>query len=94
MRSVAVQFCLLILAACAGNVQWDKPGASQAQIDADVRKCNVEAQAVPSAAAATTAPSAMVAGPALEREPDRQIAETQRMQQCMRALGYDLKPRS
>ena len=94
MRSVPAVFCLLTLAACASNAQWDKPGASQAQVDADVRKCNIEAQAVPSAAAATTAPSAVVAGPANEREPDRLLAETQRMQACMRALGYDLKPRS
>lgn len=94
MRPVPAVFCVLILAGCASSTQWDKPGASQAQVDADVRKCNVEAQAVPSAAAATTAPAAMVAGPALERDPDRQLAETQRMQQCMRGLGYDLKPRS
>ena len=94
MKSGPAFFCLLTLAGCASNAQWDKPGASQAQIDADVRKCNVEAQAVPSAAAATTAPSPVVAGPALERDPDRQLAETQRMQQCMRSLGYDLKPRS
>jgi hypothetical protein len=94
MRTVPALFFLLTLAACASGTQWDKPGASQAQVDADVRKCNIDAQAVPSAAAATTAPPAVVDGPANEREPDRQLAETQRMQACMRALGYDLKPRS
>jgi len=93
MKPRLILSCLFIIAGCATGTHWDKPGATQAQTDADARKCNVEAQAVPSAAAATTAPSAMVAGPALERDPDRQLAETQRMQQCMRALGYDLKSR-
>ncbi len=93
MRLRLTLSCLLITAGCASSTSWDKPGASQAQVDGDVRRCSVEAQAVPSAAAATTAPAAVVAGPAFERDPDRQLAETQRMQTCMRSLGYDLKSR-
>ena len=91
MRFVPV-LLLLVICGCSAGTQWERPGASQAAIDADVRKCNVEAQAVPSAAAATTAPAPMVAGPAVdERDPDRQLADAQRMQLCMRSLGYELR---
>lgn len=90
MKSTVV-LSLLVIAGCATGTQWEKPGASQAATDADVRKCNVEAQAVPSAAVATTAPSTMVAGAGVdERDPDRQLADAQRMQDCMRRLGYEL----
>jgi hypothetical protein len=82
---------LLLIAGCS-SVQWDKPGATPASLDADLRACNSVAQAV------STVPQLRTTSTGAEIQPhptnvdaDRQLQEGQRVQACMREKGYTLR---
>ena len=82
---------VLVLAACS-SVQWDKPGATTAGIDADLRACSTAAQAVPTLSQArTTASGAEIQPHPTDRDADRQLQQGQRVQACMREKGYTLR---
>lgn len=83
---------LALLAGCS-TAQWDKPGATQAGIDADLRACTSAAQAVPTLPQPRTTSTGieMLPHPS-DRDADRQLQEAQRVQSCMREKGYTLKP--
>jgi hypothetical protein len=79
---------LLLLAGCS-SVQWDKPGATPASVDVDLRACSTAAQAVPTLPQAkTTSTGAEIQPHPTERDADRQLQEGQRVQACMREKGY------
>jgi hypothetical protein len=80
-----------LLAACAaGAPQWDKPGAAQAAIDADMQKCRVDARLALQPRLA--GPSPMTSGDALaDRGQDRDAQEAQEVRKCMEGKGYRLK---
>jgi len=81
----------LLLAGCS-TAQWDKPGATQAGIDADVRACTTAAQAVPTLPQPRTTSTGIEIQPHPgDRDADRQLQEAQRVQACMRDKGYSLK---
>ena len=83
---------LLLLAGCS-SVQWDKPGASAASVDADLRACSSAAQAVPTVTQPrTTATGAEIQPHPSDRDAERQLQEAQRVQACMREKGYTLHP--
>jgi len=98
-RSLAL---LLVLAGCS-TTQWEKPGATQASVDADLRACTTEANTIPSAPAPRTTSSAIevrttrtgagsVQTPAGSYgDADTQLQEAQRVQSCMRQKGYTLR---
>ncbi|HET7364076.1 MAG TPA: hypothetical protein VFJ70_10965 [Burkholderiales bacterium] len=82
---------LVLLAGCS-SVQWDKPGATPASVDADLRACSTAAQAVPTLAQPRTLSSGAEIQPhPTDRDADRQLQEAQRVQACMRARGYTLR---
>jgi hypothetical protein len=82
---------LVILAGCS-SVQWDKPGATQAGVDADLRACATAADAVPTLTAPRTTSSGIEMQPhPTDRDADRQLQQAQRVQACMRDKGYSLK---
>jgi hypothetical protein len=92
---------LLLVAGCA-NTQWDKPGATESTVDADLRNCNTAAQATPSlpsprttsnSVEVRTAPTGVgVSAPSGSYgDADRQLAQSQRVFDCMREKGYTLK---
>jgi hypothetical protein len=96
--------CLLLLAGCS-TVQWEKPGSTAESIDADLRSCNSAAQATPSIPSPRTTSNSVevrtspTAGVSVQPagaygDADRQLAEGQRVQDCMRARGYSLKSMS
>jgi hypothetical protein len=83
---------LLLIAGCS-SVQWDKPGATPASVDADLRACTAAAQAVPTVPQLKTTSTGMEIQPhPTDRDADRQLQEAQRTQACMREKGYTLRP--
>jgi hypothetical protein len=85
-------FALLLLAGCS-SMQWDKPGATAASVDADLRACTSAAQAVPTVPQLKTTSTGMEIQPhPSDRDADRQLQEGQRVQACMRGKGYTLRP--
>lgn len=83
---------LPLLAACASTLDWSKPGASQEQIDADVKACRTLAVQIPIVPKErTTAPSGAISQPTgTNLDADRQLAIAQRTESCMRQRGYQL----
>jgi hypothetical protein len=92
--------CVLLIAGCS-SAQWDKPGATAASVDADLRSCNAAAQAVPglpsprttsNSVEVRTAPTGVgVQTAGSYGDADRQLQQGQRLQDCMRDKGYTLK---
>lgn len=86
---------LLLLAGC-GTTQWVKPGATVEMANADARACAAGAQATPAQPRSQT--TVMSSGAVVVTEPTqpvdarRQMEEGERMQDCMRQKGYQLKP--
>ena len=81
----------VLLAGCS-TVQWDKPGATSASVDADLRACSSAAQAVPTVPQLRTSPTGTEIQPhPADRDADRQLQEGQRVQACMRDKGYTLR---
>jgi hypothetical protein len=78
---------LVILAGCS-SVQWQKPGATPENIDADLRACNSAAEAVPTVPFPRS-PLGNDMNPA-DRDADRQFQLAQRVDACMRQRGYSL----
>ena len=75
-----------LLTGCSTQ-QWDRPGATPENTEADARACAAHAQSYPAAPERrTTQPSVD------DRGADRQLAEAQRREACMRAKGYSLRP--
>jgi hypothetical protein len=85
-------FGLSLIAGCS-SAQWDKPGATPASVDADLRTCTTAARAVPTVPQLKTTSTGMEIQPhPTDRDADRQLQEAQRMQACMREKGYTLRP--
>jgi hypothetical protein len=93
--------CLLLIAGCS-NTQCDKPGATEAGIDADLRACNSNAEATPtlpsprttsnSVEVRTSPTGASVSAPTGSYgDADRQLVQKQRVFDCMREKGYTLR---
>ena len=83
---------LLLLAACAANVNWSKPGVTQAALDADLKSCRLAAERVPTLPRPQTAPPSGSASSSTgtELDADRQLAQAQLVERCMRERGYQL----
>ena len=84
-------FSLLLVAGCASTTDWAKPGATDAQIDADVKACSTAAQNVPVVPRQQTiAPSgAANYSTGTDLDADRQLVVAQRVERCMRERGYE-----
>jgi hypothetical protein len=93
--------CVVLAAGCS-SAQWDKPGATAASVDADLRTCNAAVQAVPSLPSPRTTSNSVevraASGGVGVQTPsgaygdaDRQLQQGQRVQDCMRDKGYTLK---
>ncbi|HYY62586.1 MAG TPA: hypothetical protein VE756_14475 [Burkholderiales bacterium] len=87
-----VWLALLLLAGCS-TMHWDKPGATPASVDSDLRACATAAQAVPTLPQPKTTSTGIEIQPhPSDRDADRQLQEAQRVQACMRDKGYTLRP--
>jgi hypothetical protein len=93
---------VLLIAGCS-NAQWDKPGATPMDVDADLRACSSAAQARPSLPSPRTTSNSVevrsattgvgVQAPAGSYgDADQQLQQGQRVQDCMRDKAYTLKP--
>lgn len=93
--------CLMLLAGCS-TVQWEKPGATAENVDADLRSCNAAVSAMPGLpsprttsnspevrTSPTTGVSVQSAGS--YGDADKQLQQGQRIDDCMRSRGYTLK---
>lgn len=83
---------LLFLAACASNIDWSKPGATQEATDADIKACRLAAESVPTLPRPRTAPPSGTGSYATgsELDADTQLEQAQRVETCMRSRGYQL----
>jgi len=92
---------VLLIAGCS-SAQWDKPGMSSATLDADLRACTTDAQAVPSLPSPRTTSNAVevrtsTTGVGVQTpsgsygDADQQLQRSQRVQDCMVKKGYTLK---
>lgn len=92
---------VLLIAGCS-SAQWDKPGATAAGVDADLRSCNSAAQAMPGLPSPRTTSNSVEVrssstGVGVQTpvgaygDADRQLQQGQRLQDCMRDKGYTLK---
>ena len=82
---------LLLVGGCS-SMQWDKPGATPASLDADLRTCTSAAQAVATVPPLrTTSTGAEIQPHPTNLDADRQLQEGERVQACMREKGYTLR---
>lgn len=90
----------LLLTGCS-TVQWDKPDATPATVNEDLRVCSASVQSISARAEDRTTGNEMRAGPGITAVPsplyvnvDRQLLQGARIEQCMRARGYALRSTS
>jgi hypothetical protein len=82
----------VLLAACS-TAHWEKPGATQDAVDADLRSCSTSAQSFATLPQPrTTSTGAEIQPHPTDRDADRQLQLARRAQDCMRQKGYALKP--
>jgi hypothetical protein len=94
-------FLVLALAACSSAPQWSKPGASDATAQEDSEQCRMRARAeapqptlFPATGGASTTVTGTAGGvttPGLTLEEQREQAELEFFQKCMREKGYSAK---
>ena len=87
-----------MLAACGGQVRWDKPGADEAALGTDLTGCRTAAhssiQRMYGVALPVSSPHGPMGAP-MSTEPslaDRQMREQEIVGRCMREKGYTLVP--
>jgi hypothetical protein len=92
---------VLLIAGCS-SAQWDKPGATATNVDADLRACSAAAQTLPSLPSPRTTSNSVevrttTTGVGVQTpvgsygDADQQLQQAQRVQDCMREKGYTLK---
>ena len=90
MRSTfLLGIALLLLAACAGPLRWEKSGA--AATDEDTKQCTQEARLKATAVAAPPPPSMPGAIGVPTRQEQYAMSEMHEFQRCMLAKGYTEK---
>ena len=89
MKPTFLVLCAAALAGCASSSSpaWQKPGASQTEVDDALRECRVQARLNPQQNVGALEPRGG-GTPALDRIEDRDRAELGAMDRCMRAKGY------
>lgn len=86
MTRIAIAAAFLLVAGCSTQ-KWDKPDATPDAAEADARACAAHAESYP------VAPERRTTQPSIDdRGADRQLAEAQRREACMRQKGYSLRP--
>ena len=78
---------LLLLAAACSTAKWDKPGATDDQIQADGKECWDKAYGL-ARSNASPAPNGVIVGGPTTTQRDRAMDETALFQRCMRDKGY------
>lgn len=81
----------VLLAACATEPQWQKPGATSESVAADLQACRASAPLEPRVTPGPRTKPGMGGGfdGMVEREGDRMRKDEQHAAACMRAKGYD-----
>ena len=89
MKPTFLVLCAAALAGCASSSSpaWQKPGASQTEVDDALRECRVQARLNPQQNVGALEPRGG-GTPALDRIEDRDRAELGAIDRCMRAKGY------
>jgi hypothetical protein len=82
-----------LLAACASQATWEKPGVTEATLKDDSQQCRVQASLAPSPQQYAPAPtgSATVTTGILSRQEQLAVNEAEQFQKCMTGKGYSLK---
>jgi hypothetical protein len=88
----AAWLALPLVAACASHVDWNKPGATEAGVDADLKECRRVAERIPTLPRPQTAPpsGSATSTTGTDLDADRQLAHAQLVDRCMRERGYKL----
>lgn len=83
---------VLLLAGCAGDVRWTKPGTDEDAMAKDMAQCRQQAHAMYGGPAAALPPTQVDPrfGPTGPSQADRVMQESQAVGNCMRAKGYTL----
>jgi hypothetical protein len=90
MRLLTSCFSAVLLAACAApTAHWEKTGASESALNADMQQCRTQARLA--AEPRTREPDPTMPGVLPRREEDRDARETQHFQQCMQQKGYSAR---
>ena len=94
MKPTFLVLCAAALAGCASSSSpaWQKPGASQTEVDDALRECRVQARLNPQQNVGALEPRGG-GTPALDRIEDRDRAELGAIDRCMRAKGYAAETR-
>ena len=87
-----VPLAVLLLAGCASNLEWTRPGAAQDAIDTDLKACRLAAESYPGLPRVRTAPPSATGSTATgtDIDADVQLERAQRVDACMRSRGYQL----
>jgi hypothetical protein len=83
---------LVLVAGCASTLDWTRPGATQASLDADLKACRLGAESYPGLPRLRTAPPSATGSTATgtDIDADVQLERAQRVDACMRGRGYEL----
>lgn len=89
MKPIFLVLCAAALAGCASSSApaWQKPGASQTEVDEALQDCRVKARLNPQMNQGALEPRGG-GTPGLDRIEDRDRAELGAIDRCMRAKGY------
>ena len=77
----------MVLVAACSTAKWDKPGATDDQIQADGKECWDKAYGM-ARSSASPAPDGVIVGGPTSMQRDRAMDETALYQRCMRDKGY------
>jgi hypothetical protein len=80
---------LLLLAACAGPVKWEREGASPAALEEDTKQCNQQARLkATSVGSLPPLPTPGMIGSPVRQENQSAMREMEEFQRCMLDKGY------
>lgn len=90
--AVAPAALALLLAGCASDVRWTKPGTDEDTMAKDMAQCQQQARAMYGGPAASLPPTQVDPrfGPTGPSQAERVMQESQAVGTCMRGKGYTL----
>jgi len=88
----ALTFVVMLLAGCAGPVQWEKEGATEAGIEQDSKQCSEKARLAATAVLVPPPiPQPGMLGAPMRQQDQYAMRESQEFGSCMLDKGYKVK---
>src|SRR4030095_10502865 len=84
---------LAVVAACASQATWEKPGGTEAMLKDDTQQCRTQASLASAPQHCAPAPTGSWTGTTgiLSRQEQLAVNEAEHFQKCMTGKGYSLK---